>query len=294
MKDWKKFIREEAKQEVSEIHDPIELTKEEILTNKIAESFIHFDKEYIEPPTYLGILDTFTGKVSRVCTPGNISAITGKAKSKKSFLQTMFIASCAKNGVLQNKISSNLPMEKSQILVFDTEQSKYDVSRITNRVSNLIGYQPDTVGVFSLRGMAAAEIIELIEYALVLYKYTGMIFIDQVADLAKSINSEEEAVAIVRWLERLSKERDLHICCVIHQNKGDGHATGWLGSQIMKKAETVISVEKDENNKDVSHIKPSLTRSREFDEFSISINDVGIPMVLSEAEAKNYRNDSEF
>jgi hypothetical protein len=296
MKDHHKFIREEFKEEVNEIVDPIvnkPKSKDELMIDLIGETFIDLHAKYVEPPIYLGIVTGFSGKIERVCTPGNLSAITGKAKAKKSFLQTMFIASAVSNGFIQNKIKSNLPANKRAVLVFDTEQSQYDVFRVGNRVKNLIGFIPENLGLFSLRGMAAPEIIELIEFALEKNPLTGMIFIDQVADLARSINSEEEAVSIVRWLEKLSQEKDLHICCVIHQNKADNFASGWLGSQVMKKAETVISVEKEPKNKDISHVKPSLSRSRDFEEFSMMITDAGMPVILGEDERREYE-ESEF
>jgi len=246
--------------------------------NLLKSCLIDLDKEYKEPPVFLGIL-TDQGEISRVCTPGNLSAITGKAKAKKSFLMSLFVAAVTQNSIIQNLITSELPDNKRQVLLFDTEQSTYDVYRVANRVKKLTHESNINLGVFSLRGLTADEIINLIEYALTLFNKTSMIFIDQVADLARSINDEKEAVKIVRWLEKLSKDKDLHICCVIHQNKGDNYASGWLGSQIMKKAETVISVEKYLQNNSRSCVKSALSRSMEFDEFDFEINNLGLPVI---------------
>ena len=262
--------------------------KEHRLKKILKNTLIDLDKEYKEPPIYLGIKDDFDPIIKRICTSGNISAIAGKYKSKKSFFVGMLAAASVQNYNLFNKIVPCFPDNKRQVLIFDTEQSIYDVYRVANRIKKLTKSNVENLGVLGLRGLDAKLIIELIEYSLTIWTQTGIIFIDQVADLAKSINDEAEAVAIVRNLERITKEKDIHICCVIHQNKGDNYATGWLGSQIMKKAETVINVEKEEKNRDVSYINPSLTRSQDFEGFGIRINKFGLPELLDENTLKEY------
>ena len=280
MEQFRKFVREELN--VKEVKDPIidNRSESDILNDLMREKYIDLNKEYKEPPMYLGVINEHTPDIRPVCTPKNLSAITGKAKSKKTFLQTLFVAASASNSIIQRRIKSNLPEGKNAVLVFDTEQSEYHVYRVTERVSRLTGGHTEGLGVFSLRGLSAEEIIKLIEHCILFFKNVGMVYIDQVADLARSINDEKEAVKIVKWLEKLSQDNDLHICCVIHQNKGDNFASGWLGSQIMKKAETVISVDKDSVTSDISHIKPAYSRSMEFEEFSIRITDKGLPEIL--------------
>jgi len=56
----------------------------------------------------------------------------------------------------------------------------------------------------------------------------------------------------------------------------------------MKKAETVMDVEKEPQNKDISHVKPAYTRSREFEQFSIMINEQGMPQIISTDMVEQY------
>ena len=49
-------------------------------------------------------------------------------------------------------------------------------------------------------------------------------------------------------------ERDIHIHTVLHQNKGT-RTQGHIGTELSNKAETVLQVEKDENNPDISTVK---------------------------------------
>jgi len=82
-------------------------------------------------------------------------------------------------------------------------------------------------------------------------------------------------------LLRLSKDYNCHISVIIHQNKNDNYATGHLGSSIMKKAEIVIDVEKNKENKRVTDVSCGYSRGEDFEKFSILINDSGIPQLTS-------------
>lgn len=265
------FLKEEFKEDVSD------------LNKIIKDTLIDLDKQYTEPIPYLSISQGLNN--IRICTEGNISAITGKAKTKKSFFQTMLIASAVDNTTLGHKIKGRVPEGKRMILVFDTEQATYDVYRVANRVKRLIGHNPNNLGVFNLRGINSKIILDLLEFVLKRFKEVGIIFIDQVADLVSSINSEEEAVSVVRYLEMLTKKYECHICCVIHQNKDNHYATGHLGSQILKKAETIINV--DKCNSEVSKVYPEATRGLEFEAFGMKIKD-GLPVVLDDEEFESY------
>lgn len=75
----------------------------------------------------------------------------------------------------------------------------------------------------------------------------------------------------------------IHVCFVIHENpsKTDSKATGWLGTQILKKAETIFTVTKDITEKRIAHVSGTETRGEDFDDFSFRINETGIPEIIS-------------
>ena len=138
------------------------------------------------------------------------------------------------------------------------------------------------IEIYAFRDVTSTLLKEMLTQLMEKHSDVGLIIIDQVADLVKSINSEQEAINIVRYLKMLAEEKQIHICTVLHQNKGDGLATGWIGSQLLKKAETVFSVEKVSAEKGVdspSVVMPMHTRNREFEEFELTINDLGIPVI---------------
>lgn len=227
---------------------------------------------------------------SRVFTLGNFSAVTGKGKSKKTFLTSLFLSSATMSGVLHDKIISDLPESKRHVILFDTEQSRYDAYITSLRIPRITGEDPGNFKAFALREYTPGERCEIIEHILKKYNGTaGYIVIDGIADLAKAINDEEEASRVVGLLMRWTKQYNCHITTIIHQNKNDNYATGHLGSSIIKKAECVIMVEKDEAERSKSFVKCDLIRGAgDFDDFSFEINDTGIPVIPPD---NGYRNN---
>ena len=77
----------------------------------------------------------------------------------------------------------------------------------------------------------------------------GMVAIDGIRDLLKTgINDEQAATELTSLFLKWSYDLNLHIVLLLHQNKGDEHARGHIGSEVVNKAETTISVTKEGNN----------------------------------------------
>lgn len=265
-----------------------EIEYEKIMNN----AFIDLDIPIQKPPVIMRVRNHYTShnNDTRLFTLGNFSAITGKSKSKKTFLASLLLASASGNVAIQDKIISDIPEGKDAILLFDTEQSRYDAYISASRVPSLIGEKRENFGVFDLREYTPKERCGIINYTLNKYKKSlGYIVIDGIADLATAINDEEEATRVVSMLMKWTKDFNCHITVIIHQNKNDNYATGHLGSAILKKAECVISVEKDANEVIKSHVKCDLIRGAlDFNDFSFTINDSGLPII----DKSTYNNDN--
>jgi KaiC/GvpD/RAD55 family RecA-like ATPase len=251
----------------------------ENLDKILDECLIDFNKEITKPPIVLSIREFDGGAIleKRLCTLGNFSAITGKSKSKKTILSSIFLASAVKRDLIFGKIRGSKCNKKNQVAYFDTEQSDYDIQNVAHRMIKLIGYKPDNLNIFSLRKFTPLERCELIqEYFEGLGGVTSYCVIDGIADLSNAINDETEATRVTGLLLKWTKEYNLHISVMIHQNKNDNFATGHLGSSIMKKAETVISVKKSEEDYHKSVVSCDFVRgTSEFKDFDIEINDDG-------------------
>ncbi len=240
-------------------------------------------KMYKEPPVCIEIESK--GESSRLATFGNFSAIIGKAKSRKTFLVSLILGAAIKQDQPQNLIKVTLPPGKTRCVFFDTEQSTYDVWKVVKRILNTAEtLVSDNFEAFGLRAYSPKERLILIQQFLYNNENIGLVVIDGIRDLVNDINSPEEATEITSHLLKWTEERDIHIITALHQNKGDNNARGHLGTEIVNKAETVISVEKDN---DISMVSPEFVRGKDFIPFAFSIDKEGIPYVLEEWSKPN-------
>lgn len=209
---------------------------------------------------------------------GDFSVFLGKAKAGKSTILTALCAAVL-GGTDKLNFSAVSPM---RILYFDTEQRRKDAQKVVRRALKMAGFDsrlPVTqeqlktapIVAFQQRKRTPVQRTELIEFALSHSEIFGkfdMLVIDGIRDLVTSINDEEQATLSSSNLMRWSEEHDLHTVTVLHQNKGDNNARGHLGTEAMNKASLVVSVNRDEKDKDVREVKCELVRAhKEFEPF---------------------------
>ena len=209
-----------------------------------------------------------------VLTLGNFSAIIGKAKARKTFLATMFAASCVGKKEIYGKF---VPKIKGDVLYIDTEQSRYHVQNVVKRIKAMAGSETN-IKMFVLRPYSPKERVELIDIILDANQTAKLVILDGVRDLITNINSEEQSTEAVTHLMKWTALYDTHIMCIIHQNKADSNARGHIGTEIMNKSESVISVTKPETDNMRSIVKAEYSRAMGFDEFEFTIED-NIPVV---------------
>mgnify|MGYP006910462082 FL=1 len=75
-------------------------------------------------------------------------------------------------------------------------------------------------------------------------------------------------------------EYQIHLHTILHQNKSDENARGHIGTEINNKAETVIQIEKDKDDSNISKVESVHTRSKDFLPFAFYINDQSLPELL--------------
>ena len=228
-------------------------------------------------------------------THGNFSLIKGKAKSKKSFFINMALASAVGEGLLQNKLRSPLNNENNHVLYFDTEQSKYHVQKAIKRLCEQINIDvPNNLDTYSLRKLSPSERLKSIEYSIMNTPNIGFVVIDGIRDLITSINDEAESCNISSNLLKWTEELNIHITVVLHENPGSDKARGHLGTELTNKAETVITIVVDKNNKDVSIVSASHSRNKEFLPFAFSIDDNGVPTIIHDYEINIKTSKNKF
>lgn len=243
-------------------------------------SFIVDPDEEIQPPqTAWGLRNIKDEAISILGTLGNFSLIIGKAKAKKSFFINIAVSCALTNEPVLNRFIGGLPANQNQVLYFDTEQSKYHVQIALKRICRQLEVQrPHNLFTYHLRSLTPSQRLKLIEQEIYSNDKIGIVVIDGIKDLITSINDESEATMIASKLLKWTEERNIHIITVLHQNKGDNNARGHVGTELINKAETVLSITKEESNPDISTMKAEMCRNREPEPFSFEINEDGLPV----------------
>lgn len=261
------------------------------LSEKLDCLLVDKKEELRPPPIAWEISDRILG------TLGNFSLIIGKAKSRKSFFVNLAVSCAISKDKILNRFKSHLPSHKNEVLYFDTEQGKYHVQLALKRICKQTRIdEPANLKVYGLRSLKPKERLELIEFAINKNSNVGFVIIDGIKDLVTSINSEEEATSIASDLLKWTEEKNIHIVCVLHQNKSDANARGHIGTELVNKAETVLSVTKAEADKEISVVEAVQTRNIEPEPFAFIINEEGIPILIEDYAFKvetniNQKND---
>ena len=217
-----------------------------------------------------------------VCSRGNISAICGEAKSRKTFLATALVASAMAIPYSKLDNFSNVSKDMNiNVLWADTEQGEQHVRRVISRITQMTGaamggaiVEP-RLTTLALRELAPHERKNMIYDAMRLRHY-DIVVIDGVADLQRNTNDLEESDALVDELMKLSTQANTHIISVLHTNPGSDKARGHLGSSLQRKCEAVLFVHRDG---ECTIVEPQFCRNEPFERFAFSINDAGIPEV---------------
>lgn len=233
------------------------------------------------PPVCLSLLGS-DGKEGIIGSMGDFSLVIGKAKSKKTFCISMFLASMAKNGLTQERIKGDLHPDKNRVIFFDTEQSEYYVQKVFHRVCEILGSTPDNFDAYCLRKFTPGERLQLIDTAIQSIPDLGFVAIDGIRDLVTSINDEEEATKIASYILKWTQEKQIHIIAALHQNKGDLNARGHLGTELVNKAQTVLSVSRDPNNKNISIVEAEYCRDSEPETFAFYVDEEGLPQLMTD------------
>lgn len=225
-------------------------------------------------------------------TLGNFSMITGKAKSKKTFLIGAISAAAITGETIIGVVQGVLLQEKRNILYFDTEQSRPHTIKSVRRIIDLSGGEvSENFHAFGLRRYDPDQRLEIIELALERYQGVGLVFIDGGRDLLSlGINDERLATKITSSFLRWTELYNMHLCIVLHQNKKDVNPRGHFGTECMNKAETVFSVTAQNNGSSV--VSCDYSRYIPFKDFAFRINEAGLPESCSIPIRSNGNNNS--
>lgn len=271
------------------------ISQEEI--KKIIEgSYLKADHIFDSPPTCLEISGERENQI--LCTLGNFSTVLALPKVGKTTFVVVLVSSLLCNQQISN-FKPSMPEDKNTVWWFDTEQGVPECVRTIRAISQNVhgdpNKHPENLRFLSLRSFNKEIRLLIIDYIIKYSSNIGFVVIDGVRDLVSSINDEREATIIADNLLKWTQTANIHIMTILHQNKGDDNARGHLGSELMNKAETVISLKRDDNNGTrITVVEPKLTRHKEFESFAFTISESGKVLgseIKTSYEPKNPKAD---
>ena len=213
----------------------------------------------------------------------NISCVTGKAKVGKTFLMTLINEAILHKGEFQGVLSSYLPKQKDKVIYIDTEQSRYHISLILQRIKSVISNEKiENVLMFNFDALSTEKRRNAVETLLYGMNDVGVCIIDGIADLVYDTNDIRESANMVDDLRKWATERDIHIINVLHQNPSQSEKMrGHLGTILTNKSETVIQISSSKEDESVKLVETLATRNKKPDNWSFEIID-GIPTIQNE------------
>jgi len=203
-----------------------------------------------QPPNPLLMLQSVT-----VCTPGNITTISGQAKvGKSSVVQAILAAKMAAAQPTTNCDALGFRATysgKEKMLHFDTEQSAYDSYKLVERAVARFGgsFPQRLIESYTLAGLSAQTMRASIRLKMAEFATSpglSLVLIDGVADLVEDVNEQKDTNALVAELQHLAISFNCAIVCVLHENptQEGGKMRGHLGSQLERKAESNLRLKR--------------------------------------------------
>lgn len=244
---------------------------------------------YPEPVYRMGISD---GKnIVQFGGEGDLSVVTGKAKSTKTFLMGIMAASALTHSThAENKSNST-----NKIIYFDTEQSYYNASKSLYRITAIAGKNNnDDIQYYALRGLNVSERIKFIDHVLKITPEVKAVFIDGARDLVSSINDEHQATLVIDLFAKWTRMGAFHLVTVLHENSSTEKLRGHLGTELTNKAENVFVVALERNSIcTTSNVYTRYSRNGNYLEFSFFIGDDGIPKINLNSKKQLDYNEPE-
>ena len=189
----------------------------------------------------------------QICTPGNLTTINSQAKVGKTAVVTAAIASTFAriDAECLGFVSQN--PKGYAVIHIDTEQCPFDHHQAIDRAVKRAGAQaaPDWLRSYCLTGFSATDVRQSIRILLKEAKtrFSGIhsVFIDGTADACNDVNDPGESNSLVSELHDTAINYDCPILNIIHLNPGSDFKTrGHLGSQLERKSETNLRLEKND------------------------------------------------
>ena len=239
---------------------------------------------------------------------GELVALTGKAKSGKTYMASILMALAETSPVMgirrfddsQDQMSTiHCQLSTYKVLWIDTEQSEDSTKEILcTRLAALMGHVPDDerFAVYNLRQEDWQNRLEIVEATIALHKPDLVVF-DGIRDVVGDINDYQQAQNVLTKLLSIASWSDACIVCVLHQNKAieDKTLRGALGTELQNKSFETYECTKDPDTHVIT-VRQTATRKYDItakltftvDANGLPVQSMGITSVTSKSFAPIY------
>lgn len=252
------------------------------LDKLLASTRYHHDVNFVPPRSVVSI------EGERFATAGNFSVLVGLQKSGKGFVLSAIVAAYLRGEGGQCLSFKASPINgKPDVVVIDTEQDEGDLNTTTERLRRALSdEQFSRLTVYAWRSQAPQDALDMLARVAVNHPSAGLVVVDGIADLSPSgVNDDVGAREVAHKLKALTTTAGIHVVTVIHLNKNVAYNTkttefarlaeatvaGHLGINLQRKAESIIGVYKDKEQR-IHSVHPINTRGRDFAPFAFTIS----------------------
>lgn len=218
---------------------------------------------------------------------GELVALTGKAKSGKTYVCSLLMALAVKPQIMGIQRIQDDPLK---VLWIDTEQSADSTHEILSlRIRKLIGQEvpDDQYFVYNFRQDNWQDRLSLV-LACISKHQPDLVIFDGIRDVVGDINNYQEAQTVLGKMLSIASWSNACIVCVLHQNKSleDKTLRGALGTELQNKSFETYECQKDPDTRifsmhQVATRKYDITQKLEF-----TVDQEGLP-VMEEEGARN-------
>lgn len=257
---------------------------------EIEQMLNRLEERRITPTKELPKMEFLFRLFHKPCFPrGELVALSGKAKSGKTFVSSILMALSFRSQVLSVE---RIEPKRLHVLWYDTEQSEESTQDILrSRIIPMTGiaedqFPIDQFDVFNVRPEGYANRLPMLEAAVHHYQ-PDLVVLDGIRDLVADINDGIVAQDCIERLMHLASEERCCIVCILHQNKSveDRNLRGWIGTELKNKAFEVYECSKSSER----IFTWSQTDTRKYDildTLKFAVSDDGIPYLCSEEQLK--------
>lgn len=254
----------------------------EDLDKLLASTRYHHDINFVPPRSIVSI------EGERFATAGNFSVLVGLQKSGKGFVLSAIVAAYLRGeGGQCLSFKASPIIGKPDVVIIDTEQDEGDLNTTTERLRRaLTDEQFERLTVYAWRSQAPQDSLDMLGRVAVNHPGAGLVIVDGIADLSPSgVNDDIGSREVAHKLKALTTAAGIHVVTVIHLNKhnalntkttefarlAEASVAGHLGINLQRKAESVIGVHKDKEQR-IHSVHPINTRGRDFAPFAFTIS----------------------